>query len=232
VVEAAGFPAIATSSAAVAATLGYDDGEGTPAEEMFDAVARICSAVGAPVTADLERGYGLPPAELVERLLAAGAVGLNLEDSDPASGHLVDASRQAEYLAAVRDAARGAGVPVVINARIDTYLRGPATGRVEETIARGRRYRAAGADCVFPIRASDLSELREIVVGIEAPVNVLVRPTPERPSLAALAGAGVARVSYGHTLQAAVLRHFADVVAALDRPAALDRRAALDRPAQ
>ncbi|GAA2702527.1 hypothetical protein GCM10010429_07610 [Micromonospora olivasterospora] len=91
-VAAAGFPAVATSSSAVAESLGYADGEATPVDEMLAAVARIARAVPVPVTADLERGYGLRPTELVERLLSAGAVGCNLEDSDPCTRALYDST--------------------------------------------------------------------------------------------------------------------------------------------
>src|SRR5919197_2926716 len=119
-VEAAGFPVVATSSVATAAILGYEDGEEAPAEEVLAAVERISRSVSLPVTVDFERGYGLPPAELVERLAAAGAVGVNLEDSNPASGGVVDAAEQADFLAAVRSAA---SADLVINARTDSFLR-------------------------------------------------------------------------------------------------------------
>jgi 2-methylisocitrate lyase-like PEP mutase family enzyme len=101
-VEAAGFPVVATSSFATARILGYDDGEAAPVEDVLAAAARIVRAVSAPVTVDFERGYGLAPAALVERLAATGAVGLNLEDSDPPTGEMIDAAQQADFLAAVR----------------------------------------------------------------------------------------------------------------------------------
>ena len=101
VVEA-GFPAIATSSVAVAHALGYEDGEQTPPDEMFAAVARIARAVEVPVTADIEGGYGLPPHEVGERLLAAGAVGCNLEDTDHTTHALRDPNQQVDRLARSR----------------------------------------------------------------------------------------------------------------------------------
>ena len=109
----AGFPALATPSAGVAASLGYADGE-TPADEMFAAVARIVRAVDVPVSADVEDGYGLAAGELVERLLEAGAAGCNLEDS--AGGVLKDAARHADWLAEVRSAAADL---LFLNARVD-----------------------------------------------------------------------------------------------------------------
>src|SRR3954463_14850779 len=104
-VVAAGFPVVATTSGGVAATLGYDDHEGAPPDEMFAAAARIARGVEVPVTVDAEAGYGMEPAELVAALRAAGAAGCNLEDTDHAGGGLQDPGRQADWLRAVRDAA-------------------------------------------------------------------------------------------------------------------------------
>ncbi|MEU4479975.1 isocitrate lyase/phosphoenolpyruvate mutase family protein [Micromonospora sp. NPDC023966] len=189
-VAAAGFPAVATSSAAVAESLGHADGEATPVAEMFAAVARIAAAVPVPVTADLERGYALRPAELVERLLTAGAVGCNIEDSDPRTGALHDVEEQADLLAGIRAAAGAAGVDLVLNARVDVHLRayGPASGRLAEAVRRARRYRAAGADSVYPILLADPAQIRDLVAEVDAPVNVMARPgapgpaRPHRPS--------------------------------------------------
>ncbi|MFI7078031.1 isocitrate lyase/phosphoenolpyruvate mutase family protein [Micromonospora sp. NPDC049903] len=211
----AGFPAVATGSAAVAESLGYADGERTPPAEMFAAVARIARAVTVPATADLERGYGLPPAELVERLLDAGAVGLNLEDSEPAGGAMVDTEKQADLLAEVRAAADAAGVPVVLNARVDVFLQqaGDPEQRLAEAIRRARRYLAAGADCVYPIVLADAADLRTFVAEVPGPVNVLARPAA--PTLADLATLGVARVSYGSGVYAATRAHTARLLAAI-----------------
>ncbi|MEU8248521.1 isocitrate lyase/phosphoenolpyruvate mutase family protein [Nonomuraea sp. NPDC048916] len=199
VVEA-GFPVVATGSAAVAEVLGYDDGEATPPAEMMAAIARIARAVDVPVTADVERGYRLPPADLVERLTATGAVGCNLEDTDRATGDLVDVEEQAGFLAAVRAAA---GPDLVINARVDTYLRGDRTRQA--AVERARRYLEAGADCIYPIGLGDEKEIERLVTEVEGPVNVLFRPGT--PSLARLAELGVARISFGHGLHAAAHAH-------------------------
>src|SRR5688500_2473890 len=115
VVAEAGFPAVATASNAIAAMLGHPDGEGAPWQEMFAAAERVAKAVSVPVTVDAEAGYGMQPRELVYRLLDIGAVGCNLEDSDHRAGGLADAGKHAEWLAAVRSAADGAGVPIVVN---------------------------------------------------------------------------------------------------------------------
>src|SRR5256885_12793545 len=118
-VVAAGYPVVATTSGGIAATLGYEDHEGAPGDEMLAAAARIARGVDVPVTVDAEAGYGMEPAELVARLRKIGAAGCNLEDTDYATGGLRDADRYAEWLAAVRRAAQADGYPLVINARID-----------------------------------------------------------------------------------------------------------------
>src|SRR3954453_5595871 len=121
-VVAAGFPVVATTSAGVAAALGFEDHEGAPADAMLAAAARIARGVEVPVTVDAEAGYGMEPAELVAALRSAGAAGCNLEDSDHAAGILRDPNRHAQWLRAVRKAASEDGYPLVINARIDVFL--------------------------------------------------------------------------------------------------------------
>jgi len=197
VFAAAGFGALATSSGAVAATLGYADGQQTPAAEMFAAIARIARCVDVPVTADVEAGYGLVPAELAGRLAEAGAVGCNLEDSDPVTRELGDPGRQADFLAAVCEAA---GDALVINARVDVFVRPrpPSAGDpVADAVERGRRYLEAGADCCYPIVAP-LAALPALVAGCGGPVNAMCHPGG--PSLAELAATGVARITFGSSL--------------------------------
>ena len=201
-VEKAGFPAVATTSAGVALALGYQDHQLTPPDEMFAAVARIAAAVDVPVTADLEAGYGLAPAELVERMLAAGLVGLNFEDTAYGGGDgLVDARAQAARIAELREAGRAAGVDVVINARTDAYVR-HLENPLEISLERGRLYVEAGADCIYPILAKDEAELERLASELDAPLNVLYVPgAPEIPRLAEL---GVARISVGGGLAMAM----------------------------
>ncbi|WP_419184428.1 isocitrate lyase/PEP mutase family protein [Streptomyces coelicoflavus] len=187
----AGFPALATPSAGVAASLGYADGS-TPADEMFAAVARIARAVDVPVSADVEDGYGLAPKELVERLLEAGVVGCNLEDS--ADGVLKDPAEHAEWLAGVREAA---GDRLFLNARVDTFVRG--VDAPEAAIERAAAYVAAGADCVYPI-AAPVAVLPLLRAGIQGPMNVLARPG-DGPSPAELGGLGATRITFGPGLQ-------------------------------
>ncbi|UWE08241.1 isocitrate lyase/PEP mutase family protein [Actinacidiphila bryophytorum] len=203
----AGFPALATPSAGVSASLGYDDGEGTPPDEMFAAIRRIARAVDVPVTADVEAGYGLPAAELVERLLAAGAAGCNLEDSDPATGALVEPERQADRLAAVRAAA---GSALVVNARVDTYLRGGRTPA--EAVDRARLYAAAGADCVYPILAP-VTHLGIIADAVGVPLNALCKPGTLSPRELGVLGA--TRITFGGTLHTEALASVRSLAAGL-----------------
>jgi len=203
-VEAAGFPAVATSSHAVADLFDVPD-DGVLGQPAFDAVARMAAAVTVPVTADLEDGYGLSAPEFVEALLAAGAVGCNLEDTQHPKGDgdtrtLVPVDTQAAWLAAVKDAGRAAGVDIVVNARIDCWVQriGDREQLIEATVERGRAYLAAGADCVYPIGAAREDDLREIVSGVGGPVNVLLRPGV--PDLSTLQRLGVARASVGSGL--------------------------------
>jgi 2-methylisocitrate lyase-like PEP mutase family enzyme len=196
---ATGAAALATTSVGVAEALGYEDGEVTPGEEMLAAVGRIAAAVELPVTADLEAGYGLSPDELVAGLLEAGAVGLNQEDTDHTSGRLSDPGAHAERLAAIKDAGRRAGVDVVLNARVDSFLRAAPDADpgavVDDAIARGRRYAEAGADCVYPIAARGRAAIRRLVEEIGAPVNIVA--VPGGLGRSELAELGVARVSFG-----------------------------------
>jgi len=219
----AGFAALATSSSAMAALLGYSDGA-TPADEMFDAIARITRSVDVPVTADVESGYGFRAAELVLRLAECGVVGCNLEDSEQATRTLTDPARHADYVAAVRAESVS---ELVINARVDVYVRPPAADRLQAgalragevdadaadaAVARANAYLAAGADCVYPILAP-AAVLPELVRRIDGPVNAMYRPGG--PTLAELATFGVARITFGGGLHAEVTRQLRDQAGAL-----------------
>jgi 2-methylisocitrate lyase-like PEP mutase family enzyme len=170
-VVAAGFPVVATTSGGVAATLGYEDHEGAPADEMLAAAARIARGVEVPVTADAEAGYGMEPAELVAELRDMGAAGCDLEDSDYTAGGLRDPDRHAEWLRAVRQAASEDGYGLVINARVDVFLHsllagaGPGTQEelVPEALRRANGYLEAGVDCVYPITLWETDALRRFI---------------------------------------------------------------------
>jgi 2-methylisocitrate lyase-like PEP mutase family enzyme len=196
---AAGFDAIATTSGGVAWSLGYTDGEQTPWAEVVAATARIVRSARVPVTADIEAGYG-ETADAVMRsvaeIIAAGAVGVNLEDGMPHGPVPIrTAAEAADRIRAAREAARAAGVPIVINGRTDLYLRniGDEASRFDETVERGRVYLAAGADCVYPIGLRDPATIGRLVKALGAPININVRAGS--PSVAELEALGVARAS-------------------------------------
>ncbi|WP_328417644.1 isocitrate lyase/phosphoenolpyruvate mutase family protein [Micromonospora sp. NBC_00389] len=201
----AGFPALATPSAGVAASLGYEDGA-TPPDEMFAAVARIVRAVPVPVSADIEGGYGLAPGELVGRLLEAGAVGCNLEDSEN-HATLKDPQRHADWLAEVR---AEAGDALFINARVDTFLVG--TGDPADAVARARLYVAAGADCVYPLLAP-LEVLPVLREGIEGPLNMAA--DTDKESVAELGRLGATRITFGPGMQRYATRAIGELAAGL-----------------
>jgi 2-methylisocitrate lyase-like PEP mutase family enzyme len=221
-VVAAGFPVVATTSGGVAAALGYEDHENAPADEMLAAAGRIARGVEVPVTVDAEAGYGIEPAALVDALRSAGAAGFNLEDTDYAAGGLRDPERQAEWLAAVREAASDDGYRPVINARIDVFLGpllagagGPGTQEalVPEALRRAEAYVQAGVDCVYPIALWEADALRSFMSEARGPVNVV--RLPQAPSLAELADLGVARVSWGPFLYRDAMARLAEQLAAL-----------------
>jgi 2-methylisocitrate lyase-like PEP mutase family enzyme len=195
----AGFPVVATSSGAVSAALGHEDNDSMPLDEAFGMIARVARSVPVPVTADVEAGYGLSPEQLVDRLLIAGAVGCNLEDTDHhGEAGVVDADEHAERLRAVRRAAGEAGVDLVLNARVDVLrLEGDRRELFEEAVRRARLYLHAGADCVFPIRLADDELIGDFVRRVEGPVNVVAAGAPP---LARLAQLGVKRVSFAGLL--------------------------------
>ena len=194
-VVAAGSPAVATSSVAMAAARAGSDAN-RDREGAFAQLRQITAVVDVPVTADLEGGYDLTAGDLVDALLDAGAVGCNIEDTDHATGdRLLDAEGRAAYLAAIREAADRRGVGVVLNARIDAIIRHAQRDPVaamDEVLRRARLYLDAGVDCVYPISLRDPALAAQVVKELDCPVNV----NPSEP-LAALARAGAARISLG-----------------------------------
>ena len=194
--------ALATTSAAVARSLGWEDGERAPVDEMLQANERIASAVELPVTGDLERGYG-DPVGTARRAWAAGLVGINFEDST--DDGLVPLDEQTEAIRAIR-----AAVPeLVLNARVDVFLR--KTGEVDAAVERGDAYLAAGADCIYPI-ACPVGAVADLARRIDGPLNVLAGPgMPEPHELQAL---GVARMTWGSGLASLAYAEAARVAAA------------------
>jgi 2-methylisocitrate lyase-like PEP mutase family enzyme len=220
-VAAAGFPVVATSSGGVAATLGYEDHEGAPADEMLAAARRITRGVDVPVTVDAEAGYGMEPADLVHELWSIGAAGCNLEDTDHGDESLRDADAHAQWLASVRSTASDRAYPLVINARVDVFLApffaGAAPGTqielIPEALQRARAYIDAGADCVYPIGLWERDALERFMAELEAPVNIL--RLPQTPSVAELAALRVARVSWATLLHREAMARFNEQLASL-----------------
>jgi 2-methylisocitrate lyase-like PEP mutase family enzyme len=208
--EAAGFGAIATTSGGLAWALGYADGEKAPWREVVAAHERIVAAVRVPVTADIEAGYGNTPADVgdsIAEILRTGVVGFNLEDGTPRPDMPVRPIEDAvARIRAAREAANAAGVPAVINARVDLYIKnvGDAVTRFDETVLRGKAYLAAGADCIYPFGLVDMDTIARLVKALgHAPINVVARAGT--PPVTELERIGVARVSIASSATLAVM---------------------------
>jgi 2-methylisocitrate lyase-like PEP mutase family enzyme len=199
--EDAGFPAIGTTSAGVAFSLGYPDGQKIPREEMLAVVRRIAEAVEVPVTADVEAGFGSTPevvADTARAVISAGAVGMNLEDGvEGKPDFLADGNLQKETIRAVMEAGASAGVPFVLNARTDIFLYGigPAETRLARAIERLNAYHAAGAPALFAPGVKDKETIAALARGLAGPLNILA--TVGTPPVGELQQLGVARVSVG-----------------------------------
>ena len=199
--EAEGYQAIATTSAGVGASLGYPDGELLPKVELLEVVRRISSAVGIPLTVDLESGYGTTPEEVarsVAEVIEAGGVGVNLEDiGKDGANKLFSIEEQVEKIRAVRAMGESKGVPIVINSRTDIFY--PAIAfegdRLTEALLRLRAYREAGADCLFAPFVTDFDTIYQLAQGCGGPLNVLA--TTGSPPIMQLENAGVKRISLG-----------------------------------
>jgi 2-methylisocitrate lyase-like PEP mutase family enzyme len=211
VIEESGFRAVATSSAGIAFSLGYPDGQVIPREEMLAAIARMAKAVRVPVTADVESGYGKTPEDAgrtARAVLDAGAVGMNLEDAvGDSRAALVDLPLQLEKIRAVRAMADRLRIPLVLNARTDVYLLqiGDPAKRYDETVRRLSAFREAGADCVFAPGLRDAATIGRLVADLKCPVNILAGPGS--PSVRELSKLGVARVSLGSSTMRAAVGH-------------------------
>lgn len=226
VVVEAGFPVVATTSAGVAASLGYEDHEGAPGDEMLAAAGRISARVEVPVTVDAEAGYGLDAAALVAELKRIGVAGCNLEDTDHGTGQQRPAGEQAEWIAAVHAAAEAADYPLVINARIDNYIGefvarlksgdstpSPQDRHLPDAVDRAHRYLEAGAACVYPIALHQPDQIAALAKETGGMINIA--RMPQAGGTAELADLGVARISYGGGLFMETMRAFAEKVAAV-----------------
>lgn len=200
IIEELGYPAIATTSAGVAYAEGYPDGERIARDVMLAGVASVTRVVQVPVTADMEAGYGTSPedaAATARGVIAAGAVGLNFEDSHD-ERELMELEPQLRRIQAMRDVANETGVPLCINARTDLFLADIGDNdqwRLEQSIRRGNAFLQAGADSVFVPGVADETLIGKLCTAIKGPVNVLAGGAS--PSVSRLAELGVARISVG-----------------------------------
>ncbi len=202
-IEEAGFPALATTSAGIGYSFGVPDLHRLTREEMLAAVAPIIRSVNIPVTIDIENGYGETPRDVgdtIRGLIELGAVGCNIEDvSGDFDGSLEDINLVVERLHGARVAADVEGVGLVINARTDGYLVGGSGPAVfSDTVIRANAYLAAGARSVFVPGLKNEDEIAEMVREVGGPLNLLT--VPGLPSFDRLQELGVARVTTGSSL--------------------------------
>jgi len=197
--EEAGFSAIATTSAGVAHTAGYADGQIIPLDDMLTIVKWIVHSVEVPVTADMESGFGHEAGEVgetVRRIIETGAVGMNLEDTiHGGERRLYELPLAVARIRAAREAANAAGIPLVINARTDVFLLGigEKSSRFDHAVQRMNAYREAGADCLYPIGFFDTETIGRLAKAVNGPINIA--GLPGAPPVAELERLGVARVS-------------------------------------
>lgn len=204
VIQHAGAKALATSSAAVAWSLGRQDGNVLDRDLMLSHLRRVCSVATVPVTCDIEGGFGDSAADLAETtrlVIEAGAVGVNIEDA--LGGALRPVDEAADRLRVVREAAAATGIDLYINGRTDGYLLG--TADFDDTIARAATYLDAGASGIFVPGVTDLDIVSRLTAAIDAPVNILIGPSA--PSIPQLKEAGARRISAGSSLAGAILGH-------------------------
>jgi 2-methylisocitrate lyase-like PEP mutase family enzyme len=219
ILQAQGYPAVATASAAISASLGYQDGEKIMRSTLIDLIRRIAASVDVPVTADIEAGYGDSTAELEETITAvidSGVVGVNIEDSFGEDGVLRPVEEQCHRISAVRQVAELHGLHLVINARVDSFLSSAFAGieeATEDAVERAKAYVEAGADCVYPIGPGDEETVRVLRVRIDSPINILA--TPAAAPIELLQAIGINRISFGPFVFRSCLKKFIDITQAL-----------------
>jgi 2-methylisocitrate lyase-like PEP mutase family enzyme len=200
--EDIGYPAIATASASIAYTNGFQDGEQIPFSQLLSIVKQIVKGVSLPVSVDFESGYARSENRLqknVTKLIEAGAIGMNIEDTNKYTGKLYSPGVQAGRITAIRDVAEKMNIPLFINARTDIFIEGKYEGdeedKLKQTILRGKAYKQAGADGFYPILIKDIEIIQMIKAELQMPLNILL--VPGLPPLKELEKLGIARVSLG-----------------------------------
>ena len=209
----AGFAALTIGSHPMADSVGKEDGEVMTFDDVLTRVAQITGAVDVPISVDIESGYGESPGRIINGLLEAGAVGLNIEDTVHQEGkRLRSSSEHAELVGALRKAADDAGVHVVLNARTDLFLRGDGdeSDRVDRAIARLNEAAAAGADSLYPVGRHEPETMRRLTSELPLPVNAIALPDQDDP--ASFAQLGVGRISFGPFLQRALSGHVTEML--------------------
>ena len=200
--ESLHYPAIATASASVAFTNGFDDGQRISFDVVLAILKRITGSVSVPVSADIESGFAYNDEQLkqnIKQLLATGIVGINIEDTNKESNSIVPIEVQCEKIKLIKKVSEEMGVSLFINARADVYLRGKDFDtpelKFEEALKRGGAYKAAGANCFYPIGMTRREDIKRMVDQLQMPVNILT--IPGIPELSVLNDIRVARVSLG-----------------------------------
>ena len=216
ILQAKGFQAVATASAAISASLGFKDGEKIKFTTHLEIIERIAESVDVPVTADIESGYASDLTTLKENinlLLNTGAVGINLEDSVGREGVLRNITEQSERISVVRETAGGSGIHLVINARSDVFLskeNKPKEELISEAIKRADSYSKAGADCFYPVGVLDLEAVKTLRKEIKSPINIL--GSAKSVPLSTLQEIGINRISFGPFIFRSLLKKFSDIV--------------------
>jgi 2-methylisocitrate lyase-like PEP mutase family enzyme len=197
-IKQVGFLSVATASVATALSNGYLDGEKIPFPELLNIVSKISSAVDLPLTVDIERGFADTQDQLkdnIRLLIDNGAIGINIEDSLPDHKGLTSIENQCRKIEAIRETGIQCGVPIVINARTDIFLLKIEENAMAQAIERARSFKAAGADCVYPILINRYDDIAHFVQEVEMPMNVLLlKPISDLQHLEKI---GVARVTLG-----------------------------------
>ncbi|MFW0786696.1 isocitrate lyase/phosphoenolpyruvate mutase family protein [Gordonia sp. CPCC 206044] len=211
---AAGFAALTVGSHPVAESIGRPDNEGMTFDELLTRVRQIGDAVDVPLSIDIESGYGESPKRLVDGLLEVGAVGLNIEDTvHSEGGRLREAGEHADLVGALRAAADDAGIPLVINARTDLFLRqvGEESDRVDRAIERLILCAQAGASSLYPVGFHTDEVQRRLTAELPLPVNAIADPA--QGSRAHLAELGVGRISFGPLWQVNLAQRTTELLA-------------------
>lgn len=219
--ESLHYPAIATASASIAFTKGYNDGEYLPFNDLLTDLTKIVSSVNIPVTADIESGYASSDKELVEnikRFISTGIAGINIEDTNKETGSLNSIENQCNNIHLIKNVSLEMGISLFINARTDVYIHGnefeTAEAKLEETIKRGLAYKNAGADCYYPILMRQEKDIKKTVEQLQIPINILT--IPGIPELNILNEIGVARVSLGPSFLKIAIKAMKDMAEKLN----------------